>query len=90
MKNTDDLDGFSADDIAEKAMAGEDISRFFTNAGAMCSPIREISIHIGADMLDEIDKMAMEMNVDRQAFIKTCLRQSMEQHYLARKWRPGA
>ncbi len=89
MNHSNNTTGFSAEDIAEKAMAGEDISGFFTNAGTMCSPIQKLSINIGTDMLNEIDRIALDMNVDRQAFIKTCLRQSMDQHYLARKWRKG-
>ena len=87
MNHSNNKTTFSADEIAEKAMAGDDISGFFSNSGTMCSPIQKLSINIGTKMLNEIDKIAMDMNVDRQAFIKTCLRQSMDQHYLAQKWR---
>jgi hypothetical protein len=35
MKNTANRNRPSADEIAEKAMSGEDISQFFTNKGEM-------------------------------------------------------
>jgi hypothetical protein len=35
-------------------------------------------------MLKELDKAADELNVSRQAVIKTLVRQAMDQHYLAR------
>jgi hypothetical protein len=34
-------------------------------------------------MLDELDKRAEELNISRQAVIKTLIRQALNQHYLA-------
>ncbi|MBC2717181.1 MAG: hypothetical protein HF978_17895 [Desulfobacteraceae bacterium] len=34
-------------------------------------------------MLNELDTIARELNISRQAVIKTYLRQAMDQHYLA-------
>jgi hypothetical protein len=34
-------------------------------------------------MLAELDKAAQDLNVSRQAVIKTLLRQALDQHYLA-------
>jgi hypothetical protein len=36
-------------------------------------------------MLNELDVHAKELNISRQAVIKTYLRQSLDRHYLARK-----
>jgi hypothetical protein len=75
----------SADEIAEKAMSGEDISQYFTNKGEMKPPIQRVNIDFSLDMLKELDDLAKELNVSRQAVIKAYLRQSLDQHYLARK-----
>jgi predicted transcriptional regulator len=35
-------------------------------------------------MLEELDTIANELNISRQAVIKTYLRQSIDQHYIAK------
>jgi hypothetical protein len=75
----------SADEIAEKAMSGEDISQYFTNKGEMKPPIQRVNVDFSLDMLKELDDLARELNISRQAIIKAYLRQSLDQHYLARK-----
>ncbi len=85
MKNTAENPRLSADEIAEKAMGGEDISRFFTNKGEMKPAIQRVNVDFALDMLKELDTIARELNISRQAVIKTYLRQSLDQHYLARR-----
>ena len=85
MKNTADRNRPSADEIAEKAMSGEDISQFFTNKGEMKPAIQRVNVDFTVVMLRELDTLAKQLNISRQAVIKTCLRQSLDQHYLARK-----
>jgi metal-responsive CopG/Arc/MetJ family transcriptional regulator len=34
-------------------------------------------------MVDELDNAAKELNISRQAVIKTLIRQALDQHYLA-------
>jgi metal-responsive CopG/Arc/MetJ family transcriptional regulator len=41
-------------------------------------------------MLEELDKAAKELNVSRQAVIKTLIRQGLDQQYLARGGRTSA
>jgi hypothetical protein len=41
-------------------------------------------------MLEELERAAKELNVSRQAVIKTLLRQALDHHYLARSGRPEA
>jgi ribbon-helix-helix CopG family protein len=78
----------SAEAIARQAERGQDVSRFFTNAGRMMKPIQRVNVDFTAAMLDELEKAAEELNVSRQAVIKTLLRQALDQHYLAA--RPSA
>lgn len=88
MKNTAKKNKLSADEIAEKAMSGEDISRYFTNKGKMYPAIQRVNVDFNVDMLKELDTVARELNISRQAVIKTYLRQCLDQHYLARKAAP--
>jgi predicted transcriptional regulator len=73
----------SAERIARRADQGDDVSGFFTNRGRMMGPIRRVNVDFTAPMLAELDQTADELNVSRQAVIKTLLRQSLDQHYLA-------
>jgi hypothetical protein len=75
----------SAESIARMAEQGKDVSRFFTNRGAMHSPIQRVNVDLTAGMLEELDKAAKELNISRQAVIKTLIRQALDHHYLARR-----
>lgn len=74
----------SADAIAQRADRGEDISRFFTNSGRMMPPVQRVNVDFSATMLQELDNAAVELNISRQAVIKTLVRQGLDQHYMAR------
>ena len=73
----------SAENIARLADRGKDVSRFFTNAGNMMGPIQRVNVDFASPMLDELDNAAKELNISRQAVIKTLIRQALDQHYLA-------
>jgi hypothetical protein len=75
----------TADEIAEMVMSGEDVSRFFANKGEMRPPVKRVNVDFTLDMLKELDAVAKELNISRQAVIKTYLRQALDQHYLARQ-----
>jgi malonyl CoA-acyl carrier protein transacylase len=77
----------SAEEIARRADRGEDISRFFTNSGRMMEPIRRVNVDFASPMLKELDRAAQELNISRQAAIKTLIRQALDQRYLARSAR---
>jgi len=86
MKNSPANKGIpSADEIAEKAMRGQDISAFFTNKGEMKAAIQRVNVDFTVDMLKELDGLARELNISWQAVIKSYLRQAIDRHYLARK-----
>ena len=85
MNNTAKKKKPTADEIAEMAMSGEDVTRFFTNKGEMRPPVKRVNVDFTLDMLKELDTIAKELNISRQAVIKTYLRQALDQHYLARQ-----
>lgn len=74
----------TADEIAEMADRGENISEFFTNKGKMKYPIQRVNVDFTVEMINELDEIAGELNISRQAVIKTYLRQALDQHYLAK------
>jgi len=78
-----------AETIARLADHGRDVSRFFTNAGRMMAPIQRVNVDLAKGMLEELDRAAKELNISRQAVIKTLIRQALDQHYLAQGNRPS-
>lgn len=79
----------SAEAIARRAERGEDVSRFFSNTGRMMEPIRRVNVDFAAPMLKELDTAALELNISRQAVIKTLIRDALDLRYLARNARRG-
>jgi hypothetical protein len=78
----------SAETIAQLADRGENVSRFFTNKGRMMPPIQRVNVDFSAPMLSELDDAANELNISRQALIKTLVRQALDQRYVARNANP--
>ena len=74
----------SAEAIARLADDGKDVSRFLTNNGRMMGPIQRVNVDLASGMLEELDRAAKELNISRQAVIKTLIRQALDQQYLAR------
>ena len=68
----------SAEEIAEMATRGEDISKYFTNEFTVVRPIRRVNVDLTRGMLRELDERAARLNVSRQAIIKTLLRQALD------------
>lgn len=77
----------SAEAIAKLADQGRDISGYFTNQGKMMDPIQRVNVDFTQDMLEELDRAAKELNISRQALIKTILRQALDRHYMAQRVR---
>lgn len=77
-----------AEAIANMAEQGKDISSYFTNKGRMMGPIQRVNVDFTSLMLEELDQRAEELNISRQAVIKTMLRQALDQHYLAARHSP--
>ncbi len=68
----------SADEIAEMASRGEDISRFFSNQFRVVRPVKRVNVDLTEGMLRELDQRAARLNVSRQAVIKTLLREALD------------
>jgi hypothetical protein len=85
MKNTPkEKKPVSADEIAEMADNGEDISRFFKGDFKMMPPlIQRVNVDFTGTMLEELDREAKGMNISRQAVIKTLLRRALDENYVA-------
>ena len=80
----------TADEIADMADRGEDISKFFTGDGKMKPPlnkagIQSVNIEFTPNMLNELDNIVREVNISRQAVIKMYIRQAIDQYYMAKK-----
>ena len=73
-----------AEAIARLADQGKDVSHFFTNTGRMMPPIQRVNVDFTATMLAELDATANELNISRQAVIKTLIREALDHHYMAR------
>ena len=69
----------SADEIAEKATRGEDVSAYFTNKFTVVRPVRRVNVDLSQGMLRELDARAARLNVSRQAVIKTLLDPALEE-----------
>ena len=68
----------SADEIAEKASRGEDVSAYFTNRFTVVRPVRRVNVDLTHGMLQELDARAARLNVSRQAVIKTLLDRALD------------
>ena len=80
----------SAEQIAEMADSGENITRFFSGKGRMMQPVQRVNVDFTASMLEELDREARDLNISRQAVIKTLLRQALDEKYVAAAARPVA
>ena len=79
----------TAEQIAEMADAGENVTRFFSGNGRMMQPVQRVNVDFTASMLEELDREAMELNISRQAVIKTLLRRALDEQYVAAEARPS-
>ena len=88
MKKTPQQDkAVSVEAIARLAEQGEDVSGFFEGKGRMVQPIQRVNVDVTGGMLEELDRAALDLNVSRQAVIKTLVRQGLDHHYLAQRAR---
>jgi hypothetical protein len=78
----------TAEEIAEMASRGEDISAYFTNKFTVIRPVRRVNVDLTQGMLRELDARAARLNVSRQAVIKTLLAQALSEVNVARTRSP--
>ncbi len=81
------------EEIEELALNGKDVNIHFTK-GKMMPPISEavqrVNVDFGMTVLAELDQIASELNVSRQAVIKLFIKRELDQHFLAKKARKEA
>ena len=77
----------TADEIAEMATHGEDVSAHFTNKFTVVRPVQRVTLELTTGMLRELDAKAARLDVSRQTIIKTLLRQVLDQGRSKRKAR---
>jgi hypothetical protein len=81
----------SAEAIARMADKGQDISRFFSGDFKMMPPlVQRVNVDFTGTMLAELDREAKELNISRQAVIKTLVRRALDERYMAAAGRPVA
>jgi len=51
----------------------------------MVQLIQRVNLGLTASTLEEWDQAAADLNVSREAVIKTLVRQALDQHYLAKR-----
>jgi hypothetical protein len=68
-----------ADEIAERATRGQDISAHFTNKFNVVRPVRRVNVDLTQGMLRELDARAARLNISRQAVIKTLLGRALNE-----------
>ena len=69
----------TADEIAEMASRGEDVSAYFTNKFTVVRPVRRVNVDLTHGMLRELDARAARLNISRQAVIKTLLGRALSE-----------
>jgi hypothetical protein len=69
----------SADEIAEMATRGEDISAHFSNQFTVVRPLHRVNVDFTQGMLRDLDARAARLNISRQAVIKTLLAQALNE-----------
>lgn len=80
----------SIEEIENSALKGEDVNKYFSG-GKMMPPLKEqvqrVNIDFGIKTLFELDRIASDLNVSRQAVIKLFVQRELDQHFLAKKAR---
>ncbi|PSB19147.1 CopG family transcriptional regulator [Phormidesmis priestleyi ULC007] len=91
------MSNISTDELEQRIEAGEEVvDRYFdpttTRIGTphpMTSRRQQDVVTTNLDipnpMLGELDQMASELNISRQAVIKMVLRRALDEHYLTKK-----
>ena len=77
-----------AEEIAEMADRGQDVSAHFTNQFTVVRPaVQRVNVDFTTAMLKELDGEAEALNISRQAVIKTMVREVLDRRYLAQQAR---
>lgn len=90
------MSNISTNELEQRIEAGEEVvDRYFDSTTTRIGTPRPMtsrrrqdivttSLDIPSPMLDELDQMANELNISRQAVIKMMLRRALDEHHLAK------
>jgi hypothetical protein len=91
------MSNISTEELEQKIAAGEEvIDRYFDSATTRVGTPRVMTARRGQhqqmngldlpdSMLSELDQMAIELNISRDAVIKMMLRRALDEHHLAKR-----
>ncbi len=68
----------TADQIAERASRGQDVSAYFTGKFTVVRPAQRVNVDLTPGMLRKIDHRAALSNTSREAVTKTLLGQALD------------
>ena len=75
-----------AEELAQRADRGQDISAQFTSQFTVVRPaVQRVNVDFTGPMLQELDREAKTLNISRQAVIKTMIREALDRRYLAQQ-----
>lgn len=77
--------GVFAEEIADKASRGEDVSAYITNNFTVVRPVRRVNVDVTSGMLRRLDQRASRLNISRQAVIKTLLDRALDEERSAKQ-----
>ncbi len=83
----------SIEDIEERALRGEDVNAHFSRGRMMpakTEQVQRVNVDFGQVTLSDLDHIATELNVSRQAVIKLFVQREVDQHFLAKRARKEA
>jgi hypothetical protein len=75
----------TADETADKADRGENVSSYFTGKFTVVRPVRRVNVDLTQGMLQDLDARAARLNISRQAVIKTLLARALNEDRPRRK-----
>ncbi|MEA5533614.1 hypothetical protein [Crocosphaera sp. XPORK-15E] len=90
------MNNISIDELEQKIEAGEEIiDRYFDDSTTRVGTPHEMiprrkqnfiitNIDLPQSMVNELDTMATELKINREAVIKMMLRRSLDEHYIAK------
>ncbi len=80
----------SITEIEQKALKGHNVNKYFSK-GQMMPPLKEIqrvNVDFTAQMLGELDRLASDLNISRQAVIKSLLMFALNQQRMIQTKEP--
>src|SRR5262245_7003125 len=89
MKKTSSRRRF-AEQIAQAADRGEDVTRYFAGRGRMMPAlprpdVQRVNVDFTIDMLRDLDAEARRLNISRQAVIKTMVSRALDERRAVRR-----